>query len=519
VAFACIFIPDFPAQAVVRQDPDLRDKPVVILAGAAPLTKVFATNRAARAVGVEVGMTKLQAEACGGYAWRWRSTSQETTAQAALLDCAWTISPRVEEGQRFNEGDQPGTVVLDIAGCEKLFGSDTKIAEDLRRVAVEVGLEANVSVAENPETAVCAARGFAGITIIPPGKEAQSLGVLPLTSLSLPAELLETLHRWGIHTCAEFAALPEIPVIERLGQEGQKWHRLCRGSDARPLMAKEFPEQFEECMELEFPLELLEPLMFLLNRLLNQLCVRLRMHVLGTSEVKVTLTLQPADLRNKETLQHIRTLRLPTPVTQSKVLLKLLQLDLQAHPPSAPVTAINMVVVPTRSRTRQLGLFLPLSPEPEALEITLARIQRTVGEGRVGAPVLLDSYAPDAFAQNRFVLPEASVKLSVGERPARSALRIYRPPLAATVDFEDRQPVSISCGNGRKPVLAFAGPIKTNGEWWSETAWAREEWDVLVPALHPKFQVDGQPKQQEKGLYRIYRDLQSKRWFVEGIYD
>ena len=519
MAFACIFIPDFPVQAVVRQEPDLRNKPVIILAGAAPLTKVFATNQAARALGVEVGMTKLQAESCCGYAWRWRSSSQEATTQAALLDCAWTISPRVEEGSNFHEDNLPGTVVLDIAGCEKLFGSHAKIAEDLKRVAAEVGLESNVSIAENPEAAVCAARGFAGITIIPPGKEADSLGVLSLSSLAIPAELLETLYRWGIHTCAEFAALPEIPVIERFGQEGQRWHRLCRGSAPRSLMAKEFPAQFEECMELEYPVDLLEPLLFLVNRLLEQLCVRLRMHVLASSEVKVTLALQPNDLRNKETLLHIRTLRLPTPVTQSKVLLKLLQLDLQAHPPSAPVTAVNIVMVPARSRTRQLGLFLPLSPEPEALEITLARIQRTVGEGRVGAPVLLDSHAPDAFAQNRFVLPEASLKIPAAARLARAALRIYRPPLAASVDFQDKQPVSISCGTGRKPILAFAGPTKTNGEWWSETAWAREEWDVLVPALHPKFQTEAQPKQPEKALHRIYRDLQSKRWFVEGIYD
>jgi len=235
--------------------------------------------------------------------------------------------------------------------------------------------------------------------------------------------------------------------------------------------------------------------------------------------VKVTLTLQPDDLRNKETLQHIRALHLPMPATQSKVLLKLLQLDLQVHPPSAPVTAINIVVVPTRARTRQLGLFLPLSPEPEALELTLVRIQCTVGESRVGSPVLLDSHAPDAFAQNRFVLPEASMKFSVGGRPTRAALRIYRPPLAATVDFADKQPVSISCGNGRRPVLTLAGPIKTNGDWWSEAAWAREEWDVLVPALHPQFQTDRQPKKEEKALYRIYKDLQSQRWFVEGIYD
>jgi protein ImuB len=519
LAFACLFIPDFPVQAVVRQDPDLRNKPVAVLAGASPLTKVFAANPAARTLGVEAGMTKLQAEACGAIEWRWRSRSQEAAAQAALLDCAWMISPRVEEGQKGSNDDLPATVVLDIAGCEKLFGSHAKIADDLKRIAAEVGLEANVSIAENPQAAICAARGFAGVTLIPPGKEAAYLGTLPLFSLGIPAELLETLHAWGIHTCAEFAALPEIALIERVGQEGQRWQQLSRGTDLRPLLPKEFPAEFEESMELEFAVDLLESLLFVLNRLLDQLCVRLRMHVLATSEVKVTLTLQPSDLRNKQPLLHIRTLRLPVPATQSKFLLKLLQLDLQAHPPSAPVTAVSIVAVPTRSRTRQLGLFLPLSPEPEALEITLARIQSTVGEGRVGSPVLLDSHRPGAFQQNHFVLPEASMKSLVNERPATAALRIYRPPLAAAVELHEKRPVSISCGNVRKPILAFAGPTKTTGEWWSETPWAREEWDVLVPALHPKFQPDAPAVQEEKALYRIYKDLHSKCWFVEGIYD
>jgi protein ImuB len=135
LAFACLFIPDFPVQAVVRQDPDLRNKPVAILEGAPPLTKVFAANQAARALGVELGMTKLQAEACGGVEWRWRSTSQEATAQAALLDCAWTVSPRIEEIGNASETGLPGAVVLDIAGCEKLFGSHEKIAIDLKHNA------------------------------------------------------------------------------------------------------------------------------------------------------------------------------------------------------------------------------------------------------------------------------------------------------------------------------------------------------------------------------------------------
>lgn len=522
MAFACIFVPDFPVQAVVRLDSDLRGKPVVVLQGAPPLTKVYAANTGARAMGVEQGMTKLQAEACGPMEWRWRSGSQEATAQAALLDCAWTISPRIEQGPKRTEENLPDTVVLDIAGCEKLFGTHKKIAHDLKRVAAGLGFETQVAIAGNPEAAICAARGFAGITVIPERKEAETLGHLPLSSLSPPAEFLETLRRWGVHTCAEFAALPEIAVIERMGQVGRRWQQLARGGDLRPLLPQEFPSQFEECMDLDFPVDLLESLLFVLNRLLEQLCLRLKMHVLTTSELTVALTLQPNDSRGNEPLQHIRTLRLPVPVKESKFLLKLLQLDLQAHPPGAPVTRIQIVAVPMRSRTRQLGLFLPLSPEPETLEITLAHIENTVGEGRVGSPVLVDSHRPGAFQQNRFVLREAQSELAMSEVVARAALRIFRPPLPVKVELNGKRPSAMIYEAVRKTVLAFAGPFRAKGGWWSESPWARDEWDVLIPALRPKYESPFSVKEVRKvetALYRIYLDLCSNGWFVEGIYD
>ncbi len=520
--FACLFAPDFSVQAVVRLETELRGKPVAIFDGAAPLTKVFAANAAAKVLGVEIGMTKVQAEACSGIVWRPRSRPQETTAHAALLDCAWTISPRVEENAGGNEEGLPDTVVLDIAGCEKLFGSPEKIAGDLKRVAAKVGFDANVAIAGNPEAAICAARGFPGVTVIPAGSESDRLGTLPLSSRKIPPELLDTLTRWGIHTCAEFAALPEVAIVERLGQEGRRLQLLARGCDPRPLAPKEPPTQFEECMELEFPVELLEPLMFVLNRLLDQLCMRLRMHVLATSEIKVTLTLKKSNSRAKDTPLHIRTLKLPVPAKETKFLLKLLQLDLQAHPPSLPVTAVRISAVPTRSRTRQQGLFLPLSPEPERLEVTLARICSTVGEGRVGTPVLLDTHRPNAFQQTHFVLPESSTKTAVSPRQATAALRIYRPPLPAFVELRDAKPVSIVCDGARREILALAGPWRTKGDWWSESAWARDEWDVLIHALWPKHRADSSDSietEEETAVYRIYRNLRLRHWFVEGIYD
>jgi protein ImuB len=520
LAFASLFVPDFPTQAVVRLEPELRGKPIAILAGAPPLTKVFAVNREARELGVETGMTKAQTEAFQGIAWRWRSLSQESTGYAALLDCAWTISPRVDEGPRREEQDFSDTAVLDLAGCEKLFGSPEKIAHDLRRVASEVGFDTNVAVAGSPLAAVSTAQGFAGVTVIPDGEEGLRIGRLSLKALGMPFKFVETLERWGIHTCWEFAALPEIAIVERLGQEGLRWWRRAQGADSLPFIVKDFPANFEEHMDLESPVDLLEPLLFVLNRLLEQLCTRLRMHILAIGEIKVTLTLERNLSRKEEPLLHIRTIRLPVPTLNGKLLLKLLRLDLEAHPPGSPVIAVSMLGIPVKARSQQFGLFLPLSPDPDRLEVTLARIQNTVGENRVGAPVLLDTHSPNSFQQSRFVLSEIKEKCLTGEKQAIAAMRIYRPALLATVDFQNGKPAFLNCEGVRRQILAFAGPWRRKGEWWSETVWAREEWDVEVHTLRPRIQQEHSQKGgHETALYRVYKDLRAKRWFVEGIYD
>jgi len=524
VPFACLFVPDFSVQAVVRVEPQLRNKPVGIFYGAPPLTKVFAVNHAARRLGVEAGMTKVQAEAFCGIEWRWRSFSEEATAHAALLDCTWTISPRAQDAEKQNKDDLADTVVVDLAGCETLFGSPEKIAHDLARIASNVGFDAHVAIAENYCAAQCAAQGFSGITVIPPGQESARIGMLPLESLRLPSEFSETLKRWGIRTYGEFAALPEISTVERFGQEGRRWQQIAQGKDLKPLIALDFPGQFAECMELESPVELLEPLLFIVNRLLDQLCTRLRMHILAISEVRVTLTLERNDSRSnsesKDPLLHIRTIRLPVPAIEGKFLLKLLQLDLETHPPTSPVTAISIVAIPAKTRSRQLGLFLPLSPDPERLEITLARIQSTVGEGRVGSPELLNTHRPNAFQQTRFAQPEAVWKNDREGKNAKAALRIYRPPLAANVELREGKPARLTCEGASRPILALAGPWRTKGDWWSETGWARDEWDVEMRVLRPKRHAGSvETNAEETALYRIYKDQFAKRWFVEGIYD
>ena len=524
--FACIYVPNFPVAAALRAEPELHTRPVAIFEGKPPLEKIIAVNE--KAEDIVPGMTKAQAELCSKLALRPRSSLQESAAHAALLDCAQSFSPCVEDAAR-------DTALLDLAGMESLFGSQPEISRAICNRAAMFGLAANVAVASNPDAAALAARGFSGVTVIPSGKEAERLGSLPIEVLfanriekdSLDGDkkaaadrLLETLARWGVRNLHALAALPEIALSERLGQEGLRLQQLARGAASRTLVPMEAPLIFEEAVELEHPVVLLEPLAFLLNRLLEQLCARLAFRALATQELRLTLELENFSSRNQQTKinnqQFLRTLRLPQPMLDAKVFLKLLQLDLNANPPGAPIVKIHLAAEPAHPRSAQGGLFLPPSPEPEKLELTLARIASMVGENNVGAVELLDTHRFEGFRMRRFVseTPRKSEREknpdSSEEKFAVTALRRFRPPLRVHVTLENAQPVTLVCGKKKEvrgEVLWKAGPWRSSGDWWERETWSRDEWDLALR------------NGEAVSFYRLVHDLLGGNWFVEGTYD
>jgi len=403
-----------------------------------------------------------------------------------LLRLAQEFSPLVEQ-------TAADTVALDADGLERIHGLPQQIAAVLARRAVERGLQASAAIAANLDTAVHAARGFAGVSVIPYGDEAKYLGSLPLTLLGPTPEMQETLERWGIRRFRDLAALPELGLAERLGPEGLRLHKLARGAGDRPLAPVREPLHFEEEVELEYPLELLEPLMFVLAQLLNGLRARLASHGLATNELRLRLQLENRG-------EHARTLRFPVPMLDTKAFLKLLDLDLGAHPPPSPVVKVWLEAEPAKPRAAQTGLFIPLAPEPEKLELTLARLKSLVGEGSVGSPELLDTHRPGAFAMRRYGDAETRRRGDTAAR--RQILRAIRPARAARVQMASGQPVHVHADGVRGHVVGSAGPWRTSGDWWTHDPWARDEWDIGLS--------DG-------ALYRIY--CEQGRWFVDGCYD
>ena len=504
--FACIFVPDFPVEAILRAEPDLRSRAVAVLAGKPPLQTILAVNEEARHAGILSGMTKLQVEGCAEIALRERSELQESASHQALLDCAQSFSPRVEDVA-------PDTLLLDLSGLGRLFGSLPKIAREISQRASQMGLEANVAVAFTLEAALLAAHGFSSVTVVPEGKESEILGSLPIAILFTneidsedTEDFLQTFSRWGIRKFRDLIALPAAALSERLGQRGLELQQKACGVSKRTLVPSDPPPVFEEAMELEFPLVLLEPLAFLLNRMLDQLCARLQARALAAQELSLELVLENGRSESDAGCFQ-RTIHLPVPLLDANIFLKLLQLDLKAHPPGAPVVKVLLRVEPAKPRPAQNGLFLPASPEPEKLELTLARIAGVVGEGHAGSPQLLDTFRPQAFEMHHFTPKNADCHTS---KDLVTALRIFRPPIAVAVAYQDGRPSHISSNRQNRitgEVLWAAGPWRSSGDWWEQDSWVRDEWDIAL--------------QEKSGivLYRLVHDRVCGQWLLEGSYD
>jgi len=430
------------------------------------------------------------------------------STHASLLDCASAFSPRVED-------TTPGTVILDIEGLQHLFGSTAELAQHLKDYVSALGSPVHLGIASNPDAAMCAARGWSGTTILERGTEAARLKNLDIALLPLEPETYATLQRWGIRTFGALAKLPAKELSTRLGRQSIHLHRLARGCAARPLIPRKESLQFVEAMELDDALVTLEPLTFILNRLCEVLFLRLRSR--GLAALELNLTLQ----RERPHAPFLLPLRLPVPARNPRVITRLFMLALDAHPPGAAVTAVRLEATPSKPRTIQNGLFVPLSPEPEKLELTLARIAAVVGKDNVGSPELHDTHARDRFTMRiwgegnggqRGISKRISQSLENGAAnsslspislsPNSGALRLFRPPLQATVHMLNGVPAWIAFSGMHGDVTAASGPWRSEGEWWNgEKTWAREEWDIAVSHT----------------LLRIYRA--QNRWYAEGIYD
>jgi protein ImuB len=497
--YACFYAKEFPAQALLRLRPELRDKPCVVMDGQPPLQQVCSLTRKARTLGLVRRMTQVEVETFPAVTALPRSKKEETAAKVAVLECAGAFSPRVEE--RFEDG--AFLCAIDIAGTGSLFGPPESLAGNLLTRVRALGITGCVAVSRNFHAAVALAKGLpprSRIKVIPACEESRALEPLPLTVLDLTEEQTETLGLWGIHTLGMLAALPEKELIARMGQAGKHLHQLASGEMPHLFQPVEPAFSLEEHIELDSPVEDRDALLFVLNMMLEQLIFRATARVLALASVSVALNLEGG-------MTHSRTVRPALPTNDRQLWIKLIRLDLEAHPPRAAILALSLAAEPGSTSKVQLGLFSPQLPEPARLDVTLARIRAIVGDENVGRVILRDTHQPDGFRMEPFTVSSGSVSV-IPSSQSRSAMRKLRPAEDISVTAQSRRPKTFVFRNKRYIVEHLYGPWLISGDWWNPTLWGLEEWDIEARA-------------PDNALLHccLMRDQVADRWQMAAFYD
>ena len=305
------------------------------------------------------------------------------------------------------------------------------------------------------------------------------------------------LRRWGIRTLGELAALPETALISRLGQQGRRLQQLARGCCDHLLVPQEGEFILSETVALDTPVDLLDSLLFVLSPMLENLLRKAVEHAHALRSVRLTLRLERME-------PHSVVVRPASPTQNREMLLKLLNLELQAHPPQSGIVRVTLEAEPTQPQTTQRGLFQAQFPEPDKLEPLLARLRSIAGEENVGSPQLRNRHGDDAFTMASFQ-PSLRAGSQREPFPSRLAVRMFRPPQSVRVTCWSDQPRVMFWQGTRHVIGSCAGPWHASGSWWNGEAWDYDLWDVVTV--------------EPVRALQLRHEHATKTWVVMGLYD
>ena len=332
------------------------------------------------------------------------------------------------------------------------------------------------------------------------------------------------LHKWGIHTLGQLAALDKEQLGARLGPQAIRMWERANARSNRLLKLIRPPESFEESFEFEREIETAEPLLFMLRRFLEQLAVRLAAIYLVAKELRLQITFGNKDI-------YARVFKIPQPTNDVDLLFRMLQTHLENFRSEHPIVAVALSAEPIKPAGEQFGLFETTLRNPHQLSETLARLTALLGGDRIGTPVLEETHRPDAFrmqpfGSTGFQSGAASVLACKrngredayrphrqdGYAPLSPALRRFRPAVSASVLRDEEIPTHVRSAEMSGKIIDERGPYLLSGNWWDEKSWSRAEWDLQLESgeLVRCHQADQSPPGDTAAR---------ATWKVDGIYD
>ena len=435
------------------------------------------------------------------------------TFSSQLMKISQDFTPRFEI-------EKGSLALLDLSGLSRLFKDPQDLAASIQTSAVGHGIASpRIALATRLQSARRLALFRPGLSIaLDERTEIELLGALPLESLDLDERTLARLRNWGLANSRDLAALPAAELRARGGAALVHAHESSSGRDERLLVPVE--EKPDDGLGLDpgFGVEDLTQLVFLVFRLLDPLCLKIKTNAHAATAFELSLSLENGT-------RDVRLIRSPSPSADSKAWRTLLRLNLEGRPPEAPVLSLSLRAETSPARAVQFSFTGSGRSSPEKVASALARLQRFFPEDRIGSPELVDTHTPDRFEMKPFdpvsrklVSSRGPVK-TADELPAAraplTAQRAIRPPVHAHVRVDSSgAPLSLQVSdhdrflNIRGRVLSCAGPYLLSTQWWNEEAFAREEWDVEISA-----------EAGAASVYLIFRDPRNDTWYLAAEID
>lgn len=490
IRWACVALPAFPLQLLLRTHPDWRNLPVAVVEADKPQAFILSVNELARRNRIVPGMR---------YAAGLSQSRELRAGPVSASDMDTEVRSVGAELRRFSPevepaGDEPGVWWLNATGLTPVTPSLPVWGKSILIALKRTGLRSNVAVAFSRFGSYAIAKTRPGVTVVSSRRDETSVaGSATLAALGLDPKLISHLGKLGISTVREFLALPSTGLLERFGPEARRLHRLATGDSWNPISPDVPQEAPKSLVILDHPETDSARLLFFIRRQLHPLLTELANREQALAELSLLLRLE----QQKHRSENIRP---AFPTLDSVTVLDLVRLSLERTPLPAPVRELELTITGVPADLEQLRLFAE-NPRRDlrAAARAFARLRAEYGEGTVSRLVIRDGHLPEA-RYSLVPLHEIGLPRPGATHSPALVRRIYDKPVALPVLPGRELSRDLLRSFIQSAITKIAGPYLLEGGWWQRLT--HREYH-LVETLKGE-------------VLWVYYDRQQSRWFLHG---